>query len=64
MGEKATVSGPEGEVRRSWILRQAIHYAVGVAYLARVEKAGGDPRAAANLQNEKSVEEGSPGGVE
>lgn len=64
MGEKTEIPSTKGEIRRSWLLRQIIHYTLGAAYLARVKEAGGDPRKAANLPNADTVEQRNTGGVE
>lgn len=64
MGKKEQVLTPEGEVRRSGVLRQVIRRTLGVAYLVGVEEKEKAARAAATLPSEGSVGSGDCSGVE
>lgn len=64
MGEEKRLSSTQGEVRRSWILRQAIHFTLRNSYLAGVEAARRATRPNPEISDEGTVEARSSSGMD
>jgi hypothetical protein len=64
MGTPSTDAAPEGQVRGSWLLRSAIHYILGAAYLAGTEEVGRGTLSSTTVSDEDPVEPGSGSGVD
>lgn len=64
MGKEKQDASRKGEVHKRGLLRQAIHYILGAAYLVGAQKAQEAARASATVPDEDIVAEGSGSGVE
>lgn len=64
MEQTTQIPTPEGDVRRSGVLRQVIHYTLGLAHLARTKEEGKKARANPAVSDEGTVEARDRGGVD